>query len=107
MDEVTLLLFDPHKSRECFGLFLRGTEFFLADEVENRGQVSQALYKAESEDPGSPLRVGGKGARAGGERAPFARSTGPRQIRPVRGDWEKVLSAMQSTTGESAPGYRH
>lgn len=50
MDEVNVLLFDPHKlSRECFGLVLRGTEFSLSDEVENLGEVSEALYTADAD----------------------------------------------------------
>ena len=50
MDEVTVLLFDPHKlSRECFRLVLRGTEFSLSDEAENLVELSEALYQAEAD----------------------------------------------------------
>ena len=48
MDDVTALLFDPHKlSRECFRLALGGTEFYVSDEAENLEEVLDALYEAE------------------------------------------------------------
>ena len=44
MGDVATLLLDPHRlSRECFRAVLQGTEFRLADEVENLEDVRDAL----------------------------------------------------------------